>query len=82
MAKEIGLNGSINVRRSDRDFLLAIKNAAFEYEELVEKAEVLRQDLDKIYDSSGLIDKPDVVLVDTLLLELRNEYYKQEIVKS
>jgi len=82
MAKEIGLNGVINVRRSDRDFLLAIKNAEFEYEELVEKAEVLRQDLDQIYESSGLMEKPDAALVGKLLLKLRNEYYKQEIVKS
>jgi len=82
MAREIGLNGVINVKRSDRDFLLAIKNAEFEYEELVEKAEVFRQDLNKIYDSSDLMEKPDVELVDKLLLKLRNEYYKQEIVKS
>jgi len=82
MAREIGLNGVINVRRSDRDFLLAIKNAEFEYEELVEKAELLRQDLDTIYNSSDLMEKPDVALVDKLLLKLRNEYYKREIVKS
>jgi len=82
MAREIGLNIEINVRRSDRDFLLAIKSAEFEYEELVDKAEVLRQDLDKIYNSSDLMEKPEVELIDNLLLKLRNEYYKQEIVKS
>jgi len=82
MAREIGLHGVINVRRSNRDFLLAIKNAEFEYEELVEKAAILRQDLDEIYESSDLIVKPNVALVDKLLLKLRNEYYKQEVVKS
>ncbi|PHS10464.1 MAG: nucleotidyltransferase [Kordia sp.] len=82
MAREIGLKGVINVRRSDRDFLLAIKNAEFEYAELVEKAEVLRQDLDKIYESTDLMEKPDVALVDKLLLKLRAIYYEQRVEKD
>jgi len=75
MAREIGLNGVINVRRSDRDFLLAIKNAAFEYEELVEKAEVLRQDLDKLYTNSNLPEAPNADSINQLLIKLRSEYY-------
>jgi len=82
MAKEIGLNGVINVRRSDRDFLLAIKSAEFEYEELVDKAELLRQDLDTIYERSSIMERPDIKQVDKLLLKLRVIYYEQRVDKG
>ncbi len=32
MAKEIATEGKINVLRSDREYLLAIKNGQFEYD--------------------------------------------------
>lgn len=75
MAKEIGEEGIINVKRKDRDFLLSIKNADFEYDELVEKAENIREELDSIYENSNLIQKPNLKEVNTLLSFLREEFY-------
>lgn len=76
MAKEIGLESNINVKRSDRDFLLAVKNAEFEYEELVERAEKLREELEVIYDKSSLMERPSLSIVNELLVKIREEFYK------
>lgn len=76
MAKEIGLYNEINVRRTDRDLLLSIKNAEFEYDDLVTKAEKLKTELDEIYDNSTLIEKPDLRQVNNLLFNIRNDFYR------
>ncbi len=75
MAKEIGESGKIKVRREDRDFLLSIKNAEFEYEVLVLKAEKMRKELDIVYDSSNFQEKPDLNKINELLVSLRNKFY-------
>ena len=75
MAKEIGLNGEINVRRKDRDYLLSIKNAEFEYDELVEKAETMRDELNVIYKNAKLMDKPDLNKINRMLYNLREMFY-------
>jgi uncharacterized protein len=49
MAREIAVEGRVNVLRSDRDFLLEIKQGNFEYDELVAKAESLKNELPEIY---------------------------------
>lgn len=76
MAKEIGTKNKISVKRPDRDFLLAVKNAEFEYEELVEKAEKLRLELDNIYEESSLIERPNLDTVNKILVETRTQFYK------
>uniref|UniRef100_UPI00404B1516 nucleotidyltransferase domain-containing protein n=1 Tax=Gelidibacter sp. TaxID=2018083 RepID=UPI00404B1516 len=75
MAREIGLEGKLNVLRNDRDFLLSIKNADFEYDDLVDKAEKMKDDLDTIYFESDLIDRPNLEKINNLLFNLRNEFY-------
>jgi uncharacterized protein len=76
MAKEIAQEGQVNVYRKDRDFLLAIKNGMFEYDELVEKAEKMKNELPVLYQESNLMSEPDLVKVDRLLVTIREEYYK------
>ncbi|BAO75729.1 hypothetical protein [Winogradskyella sp. PG-2] len=75
MAKEIGELGKINVERPDRNYLLALKNAEFEYNELVSKAEILREDLEIIFNNSTLYEKSDLKSVNSLLAELREKFY-------
>ncbi|WP_179021381.1 nucleotidyltransferase domain-containing protein [Winogradskyella forsetii] len=77
MAKEIGLNKEINVRRNDRDYLLSIKNAEFEYDELVSRAQTLNEVLDTIYDNSRLIDRPNLDFINKLVYEIRNDFYNK-----
>lgn len=77
MAQEIAIEGKINARRNDRDFLLAIKDGKFEYDELVEKANVLKDSLTDHYLRSGLQDEPHFQQADHLLVNMRKTYYSK-----
>jgi hypothetical protein len=82
MAKEIGLHNEINVRRTDRDYLLAIKNAEFEYDDLVSKAEEMKEELNRIYENSSLIERPDIILINQLVFDIRNTFYSKKTLKN
>lgn len=75
MVKEIGASSQINVKRLDRNYLLSIKNAEFEYDDLVEKAEEIKNELDVIYSESNLQEKPDLNVVNELLIFIREKFY-------
>ncbi len=77
MAKEIATEGTVNVYRKDREFLLAIKEGKYEYDELVLKAEELKNELPFLYKKSRLRKEPDVENTNRLLIEMRKEYYKE-----
>lgn len=76
MAKEIATDGVINVRRQDREFLLAIKNGEFEYDDLVNRASLLKDGLKDAYAGADLIANPDIGLVNDLLIKMREIYYE------
>ncbi len=69
------MEGKINVFRNDRDFLLAIKEGKFEYDELVQKAEALKNELPALYRQSNLQDEPDEEMINRLLVKMRDDYY-------
>jgi len=75
MAKEIATEGKVNVHRKDREFLLSIKAGKFEYEELVAKAAAMKDELLLLYQQSTLADTPDEVLVNKILIKMREVYY-------
>jgi uncharacterized protein len=77
MAKEIATDVTINVFRNDREFLLSIKEGKFEYDELVGKAEVLKEELASLYQNSNLPDEPNVEMINSVLVEMRKIYYKE-----
>ena len=76
MAKEIAIEGKINVLRNDRAFLLAIKEGKFEYDDLVKQAEKIKEGLPLLYVKSDLMDEPNIEEVDALLIKMRNKYYE------
>ncbi|PHR16534.1 MAG: nucleotidyltransferase [Fluviicola sp.] len=78
MAKEIALEGVINVERPDRMYLLDIKNGKFEYDELVQCAEELKEELSELYEKSNLPDLPNREQVNQLLVVMRKEFYSNE----
>ena len=80
MAKEIGEMSKIKVKRSDREFLLSIKKANFNYDDLVKKADNLKEDLDAIYSKSNLQEKPNLEVVNALLIDIRNQFYNTNTV--
>lgn len=75
MAEEIGKEGKVHVRRPDRDFLLSIKKGNYEYEELVSQAESKLQEVKRIYEKSSLPEAPDLQKINSLLVEIREEFY-------
>lgn len=77
MAKEIATEGQINVRRKDRDFLLSVKDGKFEYDELLQKAETLKDELPILYQNSNLQTEPDIDVIDALLVKMRRMYYSE-----
>lgn len=77
MAKEIAIEGTVNVYRKDREFLLAIKEGKYEYDELLSKAKELRDELPTLYKQSSLPEVPDIKSINKILIEMRIEYYKE-----
>ncbi|CAN5195005.1 hypothetical protein BH11BAC5_BH11BAC5_05390 [soil metagenome] len=75
MAKEIATEGKVNVHRKDREFLLSIKEGKFEYEELVARAEAMKDELPLLYQQSSLQSEPNVEMVNKLLIKMREVYY-------
>jgi uncharacterized protein len=75
MAKEIAIEGKINVHREDRSFLLSIKEGKFAYDDLVQKAEVLKGELPLLYQQSVLMNEPDLKRIDQLLFKMREACY-------
>ena len=76
VAEEIAREKRVNVRRHDRDFLLGIKAGAYTYEDLMamanEKVEVIKE----AYAIADLPDKPDVVMIEEILVSMRSMLYK------
>ncbi len=73
MAKEIALEGTLNVRRPNATFLLKIRKGEVSLEQLLEQSEQDVKELDQIYKNSSLPDDVDKNWVNELLLQLRYE---------
>jgi hypothetical protein len=75
MAEEIAREGSIYVRRHDREFLLSIRSGRFEYDDLVKMADEKVAEIESLFDKSDLPDLPDLDKANDLLIHLREEFY-------
>ncbi|WP_420575075.1 DNA polymerase beta superfamily protein [Kordia sp.] len=78
MAKEIAIENTIHVKRPDREFLLDVKHGKFEYEELVIWATELKTDLETLYANSTLPERPNIKVINELLINIRTEFYHQK----
>ncbi|MVM41260.1 nucleotidyltransferase [Spirosoma sp. HMF3257] len=75
MAAEILETGQIQVRRPNRDELLKIRAGAFNYDELIQQAEQKLAHIDALAAASPLPDRPDLVTINQILVELRTALY-------
>jgi len=75
MAEEIASEGKIFVRRTDREFLMSIREGKFEYEDLLTQAEEKVQHIEELFDKSELPDEPDLERLEKLLVGVRDNYY-------
>ncbi|MBC8085453.1 MAG: nucleotidyltransferase domain-containing protein [Hymenobacter sp.] len=76
MAGEIARTGQLQVRRPDREFLLAIRRGEFEYDELVRQAEALLEQVEAAFTVSALPDAPDREATEQLLIRVRRAWYE------
>lgn len=75
MAKEILTTGQVIVKRvNDREELLAIKQGAWTYEQVVEYAEKANNELDELYKTTKLPKEPNRIFFDNLCQEIIGEY--------
>jgi uncharacterized protein len=75
VALEIVRDGTLNVKRSNREELLAIKRGELEYQVVLEMAECLMAQIEKETVKSRLQDKPDYKQMENLLIEIREMLY-------
>jgi predicted nucleotidyltransferase len=74
MAKEILETGKVTVYRPDREELLAIRNGAWTYEQIVDYAEQSECTLNKLYEDSCLPRKPKAAFIESLCCEIVEDY--------
>ncbi|MBC8033974.1 MAG: nucleotidyltransferase, partial [Chitinophagaceae bacterium] len=58
-----------------REYLLAIKEGQFEYDDLLTEAEALRNELPGLYQQSDLPDEPNIEAINQLVIEMRIAWY-------
>lgn len=76
MAKEIAQGKGFNVARDeDREYLLAIRNHEFEYEEVMEQLEKEKAEFEKAFETCNLPETVDIQKVNDILKEGRSKYY-------
>ena len=68
--------GQINVKRSDAQELLAIRNGAWTYEQLLEYAEYMDHEVREVwYHKTALPKKPDIKLAASLLVDIQQHFW-------
>lgn len=81
MAAEILATGEVIVRRPNRAELLKIRSGAFDYDELIARAEQKVAEIDEIARRSLLPDEPDVERIEEILVEIRAEWYNGVVLR-
>lgn len=74
MCKEILSTGNVVVKRPDREELLAIRNGAWTYEQLLEYASKIDVECDELYAKSTLPHSPDREAIDHEVVSMTQEY--------
>jgi predicted nucleotidyltransferase len=75
VAEEVLREGKLNVRRTNRGELLAIKRGEYEYNDLLHMAENLMERIVQAYPSSPLPEAPDQALLERILVSMRTVLY-------
>lgn len=74
-AKDIANTGQVIVKRDNREELLAIKSGQFDYDDLVQKAEILTNEVMAAFENSDLQETPEQYLILKTLIEIREKLY-------
>lgn len=79
MATEIGEGKGIQVRRSDREYLLSIRRGEVDLETLIETADAAIANMDSVFENSDLPNSVDKDLVNNLLVKIRRDFYMLDV---
>jgi hypothetical protein len=77
MAEEIAREGKLFVRRTDREFLMSIREGKFEYEELLARAEEKVSLIEELFEKSALPQEPNLERLEELLVTVRASFYRE-----
>jgi hypothetical protein len=76
MCKEMLLTGKVIVKRPDREELLAIRNGAWTYDQLIEYAKTEEKSLDELYLPTQVLPKtPNQIKLDELCVDLVEKHF-------
>jgi len=75
MAEEIARYKKVNVRRSERDWLLKVRAGEFSYEDLLKQAGERIQLIDDLFKKSDLPEQPDSGTAERTVVEIRESIY-------
>lgn len=75
MSHEILRDGEVIVRRPDAEELLAIRNGALDYDQLVETAERMDAELEELYEKSTLPHSADKEAINDLYISIVKDYW-------
>lgn len=80
LGKRLAVDGTFNLRVEDdeREFLLSIKYGKPKYEEIIEYAEKLNDEMIKAMETSDLPDNVDSSILESYLLDIRKWKLKEE----
>jgi uncharacterized protein len=76
MAEEIARYRSVRVYREDRDLLLHIRAGEFSFEQLMQQVEEKMEQIEALFSVSDLPDAPNVDAAESLLVNIRREFYR------
>lgn len=74
---EIAQHGTVNVRRSNAEYLISIRKGKFNLEEILESCENSLKRMDELFIQSALPDKVDNELSKELTREIRLQYHNE-----
>jgi predicted nucleotidyltransferase len=77
MGVEIMRGEGVQVKRADREELLAIRDGQLSYNELVVMAQEYERQLDQLYQISELPHAPDSEKINRLMLEIYRDYWAE-----
>lgn len=75
MGEEILRDGQVLVRRPDAEWLKAVRQGLFTYEELLDWARAREEGLRSLRETSPLPEEPEAALAEQLLIEIQEGYY-------
>ena len=75
VAKEIIEQGTLNVKRQNRQELLSIKTGEYQYNDLLAMADSLMAGIEAAYENSPLPNVPNKEQIELVLVQMREELY-------